>query len=91
MSKCLERVNDRHFWNPGVFSYAMMRRCGPNSRLFFIVTSIVYAIHESKKNKIKQRTRGCILGPARCLLGKQEEHIDEHCMGKRVPAGSSSF
>ncbi len=20
MNKCLERVNDRHFWNPGVFS-----------------------------------------------------------------------
>jgi hypothetical protein len=43
MDKCLERVNDRHFWNPGVFSYAMIPRCGPNSRVcFFIVASIVY-------------------------------------------------
>ncbi len=43
MNKCLERVNDRHFWNPGVVSYAMIRRCRPNSRvLFLIVTSIVY-------------------------------------------------
>jgi hypothetical protein len=24
MNKCLERVNDRHFWNPGVFSYTMI-------------------------------------------------------------------
>ncbi len=40
----LERVNDRHFWNPGVFSYAMIPRCRPNSRVFFffIVTSTVY-------------------------------------------------
>jgi hypothetical protein len=33
----------RHFWNPGVFSCAMIPRCRPNSRVyFFIVTSIVY-------------------------------------------------
>jgi hypothetical protein len=31
----LERVNDRHFWNPGVFSYAMIPRCHPNSRVHF--------------------------------------------------------
>jgi hypothetical protein len=43
MNKCLERVNDGHFWNPGVCSYAMIPRCCPNSRLFFfIVTCIVY-------------------------------------------------
>ncbi len=44
MNNCLERVNDRHFWNPGVFSYAMILSCRPNSRVFFffIVTSIVY-------------------------------------------------
>jgi hypothetical protein len=43
MKKCLERVNDRHFWDPGVFSYAMIPRCRPNSRVFFfIVTSVVY-------------------------------------------------
>jgi hypothetical protein len=35
MNKCLERVNDRHFWNPGVFSYAMIPRCRPNERFFF--------------------------------------------------------
>ncbi len=35
MNKCLERVNDLHFWNPGVFSYAMILRCCPNSRVFF--------------------------------------------------------
>jgi hypothetical protein len=45
MNKCLERVNDRHFWNPAVFSYAMTPRCCPNSFFFFIVTSIVYAYH----------------------------------------------
>jgi hypothetical protein len=44
MNKCLERVNDRHFWNPGVFSYAMIPRRHPNSRVFFfIVASIVHA------------------------------------------------
>jgi hypothetical protein len=43
MNKCLERVNDRHFWNPGVFSYAMKPRCRPNSRVFFfIIISLVY-------------------------------------------------
>ncbi len=43
MNKCLERVNDRHFWNRGVFSYTMIPRCFPHSRvMFFIVTSIVY-------------------------------------------------
>jgi hypothetical protein len=44
MNKCLERVDDRHFWTPEVFSYAMIPRCCPNSRVFFffIVTSIVY-------------------------------------------------
>ncbi len=31
MNKCLERVNDRHFRNPGVLSYAMIPRCRPNS------------------------------------------------------------
>ncbi len=36
MNKCLERVNDRHFWNPGVFSYAIIPRCRPNSRVFFL-------------------------------------------------------
>jgi hypothetical protein len=47
MNKCLERVDDRHFWNPGVFSYAMIPRCHPNSRVFFfIVLSIVYGQHQ---------------------------------------------
>jgi hypothetical protein len=42
-NNCLERVDDRRFWNPGVFSYAMIPRCHPNSRVFFfIVLSIVY-------------------------------------------------
>ncbi len=35
MNKCLKRVNDRRFWNPGVFSYAMIPRCHPNLRVFF--------------------------------------------------------
>jgi hypothetical protein len=43
MNKSLERVNDRHFCNPGVFSYAMIPRCCPNARvIFFFVPSIVY-------------------------------------------------
>ncbi len=39
MSKCLERVDDRHFWNPGVFSYAMIPRCCLNSIVFFFFSS----------------------------------------------------
>jgi hypothetical protein len=35
MNKCLERVNGRHFWNPRVFSYAMIPRCNPSSRVLF--------------------------------------------------------
>jgi hypothetical protein len=44
MNTCFERVNDRHFWNPGVFNYAMIPRWCPNLKVFFffIVTSIVY-------------------------------------------------
>jgi hypothetical protein len=44
MNECLERVNDRHFWNPGVFSYAVIPRCRPNRQVLFssIVTFIVY-------------------------------------------------
>ncbi len=47
MRKCLERVNDRLFWNPRVFRYALIPRCHPNSRVVFfpIVTSIVYGVH----------------------------------------------
>jgi hypothetical protein len=35
MNKCFERVNERHFWNPGVFSYTMIPRLRPNLKLFF--------------------------------------------------------
>jgi hypothetical protein len=43
MNKCSERVNDRHFWNPGVFSYAMIWRWRPNLQVFFfIITYVVY-------------------------------------------------
>jgi hypothetical protein len=42
MNKSLERFYDRLFWNPGVFSYAVIPGCLPNSRVFFIVTFIVY-------------------------------------------------
>jgi hypothetical protein len=35
MNKCLERVNGRHFWNPGVFSYAMIPRWRANLKHFF--------------------------------------------------------
>ncbi len=43
MNKCLEMVNDRYFWNPGVFSYAMIPKMPPQLKsLFIIVKSIVY-------------------------------------------------
>ncbi len=51
MNKCLERINDRHFWNPGVFSYAMIPRCRLNS-FFLIVTSIVYDQYPQSTNFI---------------------------------------
>jgi hypothetical protein len=48
MNKCLDRVNDRHSWNPGVLSYAMIPGCRANSRVFiFIITSIVYGLNWS--------------------------------------------
>ncbi len=54
MNMCLGRVNDRHFWNPGVFGYAMIPRCRPNSRFFFfIVTSIVYGTNRDFNFSIK--------------------------------------
>ncbi len=45
MNKCFERVNDRHFWNPAVFSHAIIPRCRPNPKNIFIVASIVYVSH----------------------------------------------
>ncbi len=45
INKCLmESVNDRHVWNPGVFSYRMIPRCRLNSSFFFFlnVASIAY-------------------------------------------------
>jgi hypothetical protein len=46
-NKCLERVNDQNFWNPGIFSYAMIPATSPTEEFFFfIVTSIVYAINK---------------------------------------------
>jgi hypothetical protein len=44
LNKCFARVNRQHFWNPEVFSYALIPRRRPNSRFFFflIVTSTVY-------------------------------------------------
>jgi hypothetical protein len=51
MNMCLKRVDDRHFWTPGVFSYAMKPRCHPNSRVFFpFVTSVVYALTPQIRN-----------------------------------------
>ncbi len=54
MNKCSERVNDRHFWNPGVFSYGMIPRCRPNSTVcLFNVASIVQVRRgqiQSRKN-----------------------------------------
>ncbi len=44
MNKCLERVNDRHFWNPRVLSYAMIPRYRPNSRLFFFFHRRIYSL-----------------------------------------------
>ncbi len=35
MNKCLERVNERCFWSPGVFSYPIIPRCCPNKKGFF--------------------------------------------------------
>ncbi len=53
MNKYLERANDRHIWNPGVVSYAMIPRCRPNSIvLFLIVTSIVYGLRRSFMRKL---------------------------------------
>jgi hypothetical protein len=52
MNKCLERFHDRHFWNPGVFSYAMIPRCRLNSTVIFIVASIPSAPFMFEKNKI---------------------------------------
>ncbi len=44
MNKCLRRVDGRHFWIPGVFSYAMMPRCRSNSRVFFFSLSYLQSI-----------------------------------------------
>jgi hypothetical protein len=43
VNKCFLRVNDWHFWNPEVISYAMIPRRRPSSTIFFpIVASVIY-------------------------------------------------
>ncbi len=42
----LERVNDRHIWNPGVISYAMIP-CRPDSRVFLNGSSVLPYITRS--------------------------------------------
>ncbi len=50
VNKCFLKVNDRHFWNPQVISYAIIcNRCRPNSTFFSIVASIVYGCVKSKR------------------------------------------
>jgi hypothetical protein len=39
MNKCWERVDGRHFWTPGVFSYAMIPRCRRTQEFFFFFLS----------------------------------------------------
>ncbi len=51
MNKCLERVNDRYFWNPGVFSYAMVPKCHPNSRVFFFSHRHIYSLWFNKRHQ----------------------------------------
>ncbi len=56
MTKCLERVNDRHFWNPGVFSYTMVPRCPTNSRLFSSSQCHIYSLWCDRIDAGKPRT-----------------------------------
>jgi hypothetical protein len=45
MNKCLERVNDRHFWNPGVVSYAMIpAKMSPQLKSFFFFHRHIYSL-----------------------------------------------
>ncbi len=57
-----ERVNGRHFWNPGVFSYAMIPRCRANSKVLFphrriySLWSCTQARHNSPRTFKKEST-----------------------------------
>jgi hypothetical protein len=77
MNECLERVNGRHFWNPGVFSYATIPRCRPNSRVFFflIVTLIVYASDTLKLFHLRVHSLkiACLIALQRGYEGLDEE------------------
>jgi hypothetical protein len=53
MNKGLERVNDRHFWNPGVSSYAMIPRCRPNSRVFFFLNRPIYSLWSQPRPQVR--------------------------------------
>jgi hypothetical protein len=77
MNKCLDRVNDRHFRNPGVSSYAIIPRCSPNLRVFFfIVTSIVYVCDGVKEMDNPRLTRRCP-EHIRRDYAEREERVDE--------------
>jgi hypothetical protein len=63
MNKCMEMVNGRHFWNPGVISYAMIPRCCPNSRVFFynlwlnLGHNVILFLPESELNSWRGKMR----------------------------------
>jgi hypothetical protein len=92
MSKCLQRVNDRHFWTPGVFSYAMIPKCCPNSPvLFYIVAAIVsaqitmicgYAFTRIKVRTLNKLTKMWRADTAECSL--QARKLASHAQTRAV-------
>jgi hypothetical protein len=91
MNKCLERVNGRHFWNPGVFSYAMIPRSYPNSSYFFIVTSIVYDPWSGLKREFRFRPSSHLL-KRRTLRSTRRRITYVECTGiiPRLMTGTTS-
>ncbi len=61
MNNCLERVNDRHVWNPGVFSNAMIPRRRPNLKLFFFHRHI-YSLWSDHRSERRPQACSCLLG-----------------------------
>ncbi len=56
MNKCLERVDDRHFCNLEVFSYAVIARYRPNWSLFFFPFSFLFIVASRVCVAIRRRT-----------------------------------
>ncbi len=79
MNKCLERVDDRHFWTHGVLNYTMIPKCRPNSRVHRHIYSRWWYVDVC--NLLRS-----IFHPKKALTEKRETKKDRRQSGSQLAA-----